>query len=230
MSNRRANNTALRARTIVLALLGVVAVAIAVIAASHRLPDASAVTAWFASMRNAWYALPLVAVAYAVFGALLVPVILLIAATGVAFGPWLGPVYALVGSLASGSMGFGLGRLIGRHRVERLIGRRVPSLGPTMERHGPLAVLLIRKIPLPFILVNILIGASRVRYRDFLLGTMLGMAAAVIAVAGLGGTLLDLLQRPSPSVVAVAVALFALPLLGAWALNVFLTRKRRGRA
>ena len=230
MSNRRTTDTVLRARTIVLALLGVVAVAIAVGTASHRLPDASAVTAWFASIRDAWYALPLVAVAYSVFGALFVPVILLIAATGVAFGPWLGPVYALVGSLSSGSLGFGLGRLIGRHRVEKLIGRRVPSLGPAMERHGPLAVFLIRKIPLPFILVNIAIGASRVRYRDFLLGTMLGMAAAVVAVAGLGGTLLDLLQRPSPSVVAVAIALLALPLLAAWALNVLLTRKRRGRA
>ena len=74
-------------------------------AAHERVPDPQAVTTWFASIRHAWYALPLVAVAFVLLGALLVPVILLIAATGLAFGPWLGPVYALAGSIASGSVG-----------------------------------------------------------------------------------------------------------------------------
>ena len=191
--------------------------------------DFQAVTAWFASLHDAWYALPLVAAAFILLGAVFVPVVFLIAATGIAFGPWLGPVYAMTGSLCSASVGFFLGRWIGRNRVEHLIGRKVPVLGRALNRRGTLAVFLIRKIPLPFMLVNIAIGASRVRYRDFLLGTMLGMAAVVVGVAGFGGTLLQMLKDPSPAVVAAGAAILALPLLGAWALNVALTRRSRAR-
>ena len=48
--------------------------------------------------------------AFVVLGLALVPVILLIAATGIAFGPLLGPVYAMAGCLASASTGFAIGR------------------------------------------------------------------------------------------------------------------------
>lgn len=191
--------------------------------------DPQAVMTWFASLRDAWYALPLVAAAFILLGAAFVPVLLLIAATGVAFGPWLGPVYAMAGSLSSASVGFGLGRWIGRTRVERLIGRKVPSLGRALNRRGALAVFFIRKIPLPFMLVNVAIGASPVRYGDFLLGTALGMTAAVVAVAGFGGTLMQLFTSPSPARIALAVAILTVPLVGAWALNVALTRRRASR-
>ena len=214
-----------RVRTVAVTLLAVAVLALIVVTARERVPNPQAVTAWFASLRDAWYALPLVAVAFALFGAMLVPVVLLITATGVAFGPFLGPVYAMTGSLVSGSVGFGLGRWIGRERVERLFGRQVPRLTRALNRHGTLAVFFIRKIPLPFMLVNIVIGASPVRYRDFLFGTMLGMTAAVIALAGFGGTFMELLQNPSAPVVAAAIALLALPLAGAWALNVVLARR-----
>lgn len=214
-------------RTVAVALVAVGAVAVAVVTARQGVPDPRTVTAWFASLRDAWYALPLVAVAFAVLGALLVPVVVLITATGLAFGPWLGPVYAMAGSLASGSVGFGLGRWFGRTRTERLLGHRVPKLGRALDRHGTLAVFFIRKIPLPFMLVNIVIGASPVRYRDFVLGTMLGMTAVVIALAGFGGRLVDLWRSPTSSSVAIAAAIVGLPLLGAWALNVVLVRRAR---
>ena len=48
------------------------------------------------------------------------PVVLLIAATGVVFGPILGPLYAMAGCLASGSLGFAIGRWLGQQGVERL--------------------------------------------------------------------------------------------------------------
>jgi phospholipase D1/2 len=216
-------------RAVALALVAFAAVAILWAAASERLPDPQTVMAWFASIRYAWYALPVVAVAFVLLGALLVPVNFLIVATGLAFGAWLGPIYALVGSLASASAGFGLGRWIGRARVERLIGRPVPKLSRALNHHGTLAVFVIRKIPLPFMLVNIAIGASTVRYRDFVFGTMLGMTASVIAVAGFGGTLMELLRSPSPALIALAIAIVCVPFLAALALNAALLRRARSR-
>ena len=81
--------------------------------------------AWFAPHRQAWYALPVVVFAFVALGLALVPVVLLIAATGIAFGPLLGPLYAMAGCLASASTGFAIGRWIGLPRVEQLAGDRI---------------------------------------------------------------------------------------------------------
>src|SRR5688500_7402396 len=69
------------------------------------------VSAWVEPHRYAWYALPMVMVAFIIL--CLFPVLLLITVTGVAFGPILGPIYAMAGCLASASIGFALGRWLG---------------------------------------------------------------------------------------------------------------------
>src|SRR5687768_689547 len=91
---------------------------------------AAEVSAWIAPHRHAWYALPMTMAGFVVL--CLVPVLLLIAATGVAFGPWLGPLYAMAGCLASASFGFALGRWLGRRRIERWGGRRVRQIAPVL--------------------------------------------------------------------------------------------------
>ena len=63
--------------------------------------------------------------AYVVAGLLVVPVTLLIAATGVVFGPVLGVVYALAGALLSGFVTYSIGRRLGRDTVRRLAGARL---------------------------------------------------------------------------------------------------------
>jgi uncharacterized membrane protein YdjX (TVP38/TMEM64 family) len=178
---------------------------------------------WLSQHRGAWYALPIV---MAVFIALeLVPVTLLITATGLAFGPILGPIYAMAGCLASASTGFAIGRWLGHARVSRYGGERIGRISAALQRNGILAVFFVRKIPAPFALVNIVIGASTVRYRDFLIGTILGMGAFVIALAGFGYQLTAVLRDPSPATLLTALVIVGIPLLIAWSLN----RALRGR-
>jgi uncharacterized membrane protein YdjX (TVP38/TMEM64 family) len=182
---------------------------------------------WIAPHRRAWYALPLVAVAFVVLGLAMVPVLLLVTVTGVVFGPLLGPVYAMVGCLASASIGFAIGRWTGLGHIERIGGRRVTRVLDSLERNGTLAVFLLRKIPAPFLIANIVAGASRVRYRDFVVGTLLGMAAVVVALAGFGYQLTNLLQRPSPMAVLGAMVFIGIPLTLAWYVNRMLTQPRQ---
>src|SRR6187401_3217169 len=66
------------------------------------------IAAWIAAHRFAWYAPPLVVVAFVVFS--LLPVMVLVSLTGAAFGPVLGPLYAMAGCLASASTAFAIGR------------------------------------------------------------------------------------------------------------------------
>ena len=174
---------------------------------------------WLAPHRHAWYALPGVMLAFVLLGLALVPVILLITATGIAFGPYLGPLYAMAGSLASASAGFAIGRWLGRRRVERLGGERVTRVIRALRRNGTLAVFLVRKIPAPFTLVNIAIGASTVKYRDFIVGTVLGMAAVVVALAGFGYQFSKMLRDPSPETLTAAALVVLVPLTLALLIN-----------
>lgn len=177
--------------------------------------------------RQAWYALPLVAVTFTILGFVLVPVLLLIAATGVAFGPWLGPIYALAGTLASASAGFAFGRWAGARRIGKLTGARVQHLMTTLARNGTLSVFLLRKVPAPFTLTNMIIGATTVRYPDFLLGTVLGMGAIIVALAGFGHYVLEVFRHPTPEAVAAAAAFLALPVTLTLVINHALKRRRR---
>lgn len=175
------------------------------------------VAVWLAPHRHAWYALPMVMLAFVVLS--VVPVLLLIAATGIAFGPVLGPIYAMAGCLASGSVGFAIGRWMGLTRVQRLGGRRIAHITTTLKRNGTLAVFLLRKVPAPFVLANIVVGASTVCYRDFVVGTILGMGAMIITLAGFGYQLTAVLRSPSPTTILIGTLFVAIPLTLALLIN-----------
>jgi phospholipase D1/2 len=175
--------------------------------------------AWLAPHRRAWYAPPMVILTFIALGLAMVPVLLLIAATGIAFGPVLGPVYAMAGCLASASTGFALGRWMGLKRVKQLGGDWITRITRALKRNGIFAVYLIRKIPAPFTLVNMVIGASTVRFRDFIIGTLLGMGVFVIALAGFGYQLAKTLRHPSAGTILIAALFIAVPLTIAWLIN-----------
>jgi phospholipase D1/2 len=175
------------------------------------------IATWIAAHRYAWYAPPLVVVAFVVFS--LLPVMLLVSLTGVAFGPVLGPLYAMAGCLASASTAFAIGRWIGPGHVHGWGGERMARAMRALGRNGTLAVFLIRKIPAPFLIVNVLLGASTVRYREFVIGTTLGMTAMVIALAGFGYHLAALWRDPSSEGFVRALVFLAIPLSLAWLIN-----------
>jgi phospholipase D1/2 len=188
--------------------------------------DPLTLSSWLRPYRHAWYALPVVVAAFVVLGLVLVPVVLLIAATGIVFGPVLGPLYAMAGSLASASAGFAIGRWMGADRVERLGAGRIARLIHGVRRNGTLAVFLVRKVPVPFTLANVAVGASAIRFRDFIVGTTLGMTAIVVALAGFGSQLTRLLHEPSAGSLATGALFFVVPLTIALLVNRAL---RRGR-
>jgi uncharacterized membrane protein YdjX (TVP38/TMEM64 family) len=176
--------------------------------------------------RHSWYALPAVVLAFVALGLAMVPVVMLITATGIVFGPLLGPLYAMAGCLASASTGFAIGRWMGLRRTRPLRSERMTRVMRVMKRDGTLAVFLARKIPAPFTLVNIVIGASMVRFRDFIVGTVLGMGAFVVGLAGFGYTLADAWRNPSPRALVGVAAFVAVPLTLAVLINRAFVRTR----
>ena len=206
---------------VLLALLGLGAL-LAYSYSSHV--NAGELVSLLPAHRYAWWAPPLVVLAFVAFSVL--PVMLLVSLTGIAFGPVLGPLYAMTGCLASASTAFAIGRWIGPRHVNTWGGEKMKRLQGVLRRNGTLGVFLIRKIPLPFVLVNIVLGASAVGYREFLIGTALGMAAMVVGLAGFGYQLAETWRYPSSENVIRALLFLCIPLSLAWMIN----RRLRARS
>ena len=123
----------------------------------------------------------LVVLGYVAAGLLVIPLTLLIAATGMVFGPALGAAYALTGALLSALVTYAIGRKVGRPTVRRLAGARLNSVSRKLAQRGLLAVVLVRIVPVaPYSIVNLVAGASHIRLGDFLLGTLIGLLPGVL--------------------------------------------------
>jgi len=130
---------------------------------------------------------PLVFVlAFLLGGLVFVPVTLLIVATGLAFGPVEGALYALLGATLSGAASYGIGRYVAAGWLKRRAGPRIARARQQLRKRGLIAIVLVRVVPSgPYTLVNLVAGAADIRFRDFLFGTMLGLTPGIVTTVGL---------------------------------------------
>jgi uncharacterized membrane protein YdjX (TVP38/TMEM64 family) len=158
-------------------------------------------------------------------GLVVFPVSLLILATVYAFGPVAGFAYSLLGSFLSGVATFGIGKALGRRTVQRFAGRRLRRLSRLLRRRGLIAMATVRLVPVaPFTVVNVVAGAFNVRFLDFALGTLIGMAPGICAIAVFGERLEHAIRHPGVGNFAVLAVLVALIVLASgW------IRRRLGR-
>jgi uncharacterized membrane protein YdjX (TVP38/TMEM64 family) len=182
--------------------------------------DVGAMAAWGSAHRDSAAAPLVVAAVYVVGGFLLVPVTLLILATALAYGPVAGFAYALGGSLASALATFTIGRLLGRDRVRDIMGGRVNRVSRYLARRGLLTVTAARIVPVaPFSVVNLVAGASHVRGRDFVFGTLLGMTPGIIAIGLFEEGRVSALRHPDWSNVLLLAGVVAALSWGGWLLR-----------
>jgi uncharacterized membrane protein YdjX (TVP38/TMEM64 family) len=143
-------------------------------------------------------------------------VTILIAATAFAFGPWTALFYSLLGCVLSAIAVYAIGYRLGRETVARFTGRRWTRLHGLISKHGILAVATIRMIPVaPYSVVNLAAGAARVRFRDFVLGTTIGMSPGVTGITLFETQLEQMIRDPSGVTLAVLAVILTLMLAGA---------------
>jgi phospholipase D1/2 len=148
---------------------------------------------------------------YVVAGLLVIPVTLLIAVTGIVFGPVQGMLYATAGTLLSATVTYGFGYRLGRDTVQRLVGPHINRLSQRIARRGILAMVVLRMLPVaPFTVVNVVAGASHIRFRDYLIGTLLGMLPGIAMTVIFVHHLTEAIRNPSPGSIAVLVLVVVL--------------------
>lgn len=198
-------------------IIGIVAIAVALfglaLAWSYTslsdLADAGHLSALLSAYSQSIWGPSLAIAAFVLGGLVVFPVLVLIAATAAALGPWLGFATAMAGVLLSALILFAIGRFVGRERLQRLLGRRAARIQERVVGKGILAVVVIRMLPIaPFSLVNVVAGASTLPLRDFMVGTLLGSTPGILAMAVLGSQIAELARNASWSNIVLLILAF----------------------
>jgi phospholipase D1/2 len=115
----------------------------------------------------------------------------------VAFGPWLGATYAMLGILLAAGTNYAAGRSLQRSTVRSIAGERLNRISQVLRRRGLLAMTMVRLVPIaPFAVVGMVAGAIRVRFAHFLGGTFLGMLPGAAVTVFFGDQLQSALRDP----------------------------------
>lgn len=119
---------------------------------------------------------------------LFVPGTLLTTLGAAIFGPYQGFAYVWVGAMLGSSAAFWIGRTLGRDFAASLIGDRLKKYDEAIERNGFATVLYLRLVYFPFTPMNFGMGLTRVRFRDYLFGTGLGIIVGTFIFTFFVGT------------------------------------------
>jgi phosphatidylserine/phosphatidylglycerophosphate/cardiolipin synthase-like enzyme/uncharacterized membrane protein YdjX (TVP38/TMEM64 family) len=127
-----------------------------------------------------------------------------------AAGAWLGTLrgglVALVGSLIVASVGYAAGRVLGPTRIQRWMTRRSYRSARQLGAQGLAGVLVLRLASVASAgSIHLLCGAGRVPFLTYVLATLMGLAPAMFAVAGLGTLLRNTLMHPTVAAILLTV-------------------------
>jgi uncharacterized membrane protein YdjX (TVP38/TMEM64 family) len=188
--------------------------------------DVTALVSYLEEVANGPIALLMTVAGFMIGGLLVMPVMVLIAVTILAFGPWWGFWYALIGMTASALLTFGIGRMLGRRLIDHLSGSWVHRISRTLAAKGVLTVVALRIIPVaPFSILNAVAGASHISAKDFLVGTVLGELPGLFSLALFLDQVTETIRHPGVGSVLLLILIVLGMMLTAWGLGRWLSNR-----
>ncbi len=175
--------------------------------------------AWQLQVRqNLPPALALFFLMYVAVTALSLPVATLLGLlAGALFGRWLGTAVVSLASTLGATLAFLSSRYLLRDWVQRRYGERLAPINRGIEQDGAYYLFTLRLVPLvPFFLINLGMGLTRMRVLTFALVSWLGMLLGTFLYVN-AGTALATLNGPSgilsPNVLVSLALLGVVPLV-----------------
>ena len=181
-----------------------------------------------------WAAPLLFIAAYVVASVAFIPGALLTLLAGAVFGLTRGVPLVFISAVLGSSAAFGIARTLLRDRVSRWLERdaRAAAVNEAVAEEGLKVVLLLRLSPVvPYNVLNYALGASRLRYRDFLAGSI-GMLPGTLLYTYYGKVIGDvavLAAGTAPPRGPEYYALVAVGLAATIGATVLITRAAKSR-
>jgi len=133
---------------------------------------------------------------YVIRPLVLFPAAVLSASAGVIWGVK-GLIYLLIGAYISAFAEFLIARYVARDSIERLLKGKAAHFDKVIEKNGFIAVLLIRLIPnLPWDVQNLGLGLTKVKFRDYILATVIGILPGSFVLVYFGSSFISVLTNP----------------------------------
>lgn len=174
----------------------------------------------------------LLALVYVPAAVFLVPGSILTPGAGFAFGVVEGTVAVSLGSTAGASAAFLVGRFLARDWVERRVADnpKFRAIDQAVAEQGFKIVLLTRLSPVfPFTLLNYAFGLTKVRFRDYVLASWVGMFPGTLMYVYLGSLVKDIADLVAGRIenTPERAALFYGGLVATVVVTVYVTRVAR---
>lgn len=147
------------------------------------------------------------------------PIGFLSIAGGMVFGKVWGFVYIMTGCMIGTTCTFYISRLFGGSLVQKILKGKLKNLDEALEKHGFTTVLILRVVYFPYEILNYAGGLTRMKFKDFFLGTFLGLIPGVAISTVFGGALgniktpKDLLTLEFAAAVALFAAALSIPVI-----------------
>jgi len=140
---------------------------------------------------------PIAFIAFYTLGTIFIPSTPFMVLAGLMFGFGEGLLYTIMGGFLNSIVVFEISRRLGKDWVEGILQNKyMKKLGDYNKRLESGAIwdlIILRILPImPFNVLNILMGVSRIKLRDYIIGTILGLAPSNIISVYFGNILTKL--------------------------------------
>lgn len=118
------------------------------------------------------------------------PASLLSILAGDLFGPINATFLSLLCCFTSGTLAFYLSHILGKPFVDKLIKGRSLKIDDDLEKNGFIVMLIMRlSFIFPYDALSYAAGLTRIKYREFILGTLIGILPEMITYSFIGQNL-----------------------------------------
>ena len=145
-------------------------------------------------LENTGMLAPLVYVAVYTLGTLLIlPSTPLNLTGGAIFGIWWGTLWTTIAALVAAIAAFVFTRTVGGELVSSKLGQRWSAVDAEIRQGGLFYLFAIRLLPIiPYGIVNFVAGLTSIRFKDYLIGTILGTLPGVLPFVMIGAGINEL--------------------------------------
>jgi uncharacterized membrane protein YdjX (TVP38/TMEM64 family) len=161
------------------------------------------------------YSAPIYIIIFALRTLLLVfPFTVMVLLAGGLFGPRKGFFYSMIAIFISANIAFFISRYFGKSTVQKLLKGKVDKLDLKIEKNGFRIIFFMRaSFIFPYDILNYAAGLTKVKYRDFILGIMLGVIPETYSLTFLGGNVSHPFSPKFILAILLVILTIALPFL-----------------
>ncbi len=139
----------------------------------------------------------IIILAYLVAGLTLFPMTILNIALVIVFGPWIGFCYAYLGNVLSALLTFSIIRIFGHKPFHHLSGQKIRHISQLIAQRGVVSVVFLRITPISFAILSMIAGISHIRFKDYFLGSLIGVVPGIAIVCFFAGKIRQILSQPT---------------------------------